>query len=134
MSSAPSVHLDRNLRLRTALSANIVTMVGCGPFITIPLLLKTMGGPQAMLGWILGAVIAMCDGLAWAELGSALPHSGGGYRYVLESFGARGLGRLMSFLVLWQAVIVIPLIIASGAVAFSSYALYLYPAMSAALS
>lgn len=134
MSSSPSVRLDRNLGLRTALSANIVTMVGCGPFITIPLLLQTMGGPQAMLGWIVGAVVAMCDGLVWAELGSAMPHSGGGYRYVLESFGARGLGQLMSFLVLWQAVIVIPLIIASGAVAFASYALYLYPSMTATAS
>ncbi len=128
------MHLDRHLGLRGALAANIVTMVGCGPFITIPLLLKTMGGPQAMLGWIVGAVVAVCDGLAWAELGSRIPHSGGGYRYVLESYGVRGLGQLMSFLVLWQAVIVIPLIIASGAVAFSGYALYLYPAMSPAAS
>jgi amino acid transporter len=128
--SASSVHLERKLGLRATLSANIVTMVGCGPFITIPLLLSTMGGPQAMLGWLVGALLAMCDGLAWAELGSAIPHSGGGYRYVLEAYGSKGLGRLLSFLVLWQTVIVMPLIIASGAVAFSGYALYLYPAMT----
>jgi len=26
-------------------------MIGIGPFITIPLLMSALGGPQAMLGW-----------------------------------------------------------------------------------
>lgn len=31
-----------------------------------------MGGPQAMLGWIVGAVLCLCDSMVWAELGSIL--------------------------------------------------------------
>jgi amino acid transporter len=127
---SPAPHLERGLGLWTATSANGLTMVGAGPFITIPLILGTMQGPQALLGWLTGAAIAICDGLAWAELGAAIPQSGGGYRYVLQSYGANGPGRLMSFLFLWQIVAITPLIFASGAVGFSGYAMYLFPAMT----
>jgi amino acid transporter len=68
----------------------------------------------------------------WAELGAALPHSGGAYYYLSEAFGREGPGRLMSFLFLWQLVISLPLGLASGAVGFSQYAQYLWPAMSVA--
>jgi len=127
---APENTLDRKLGLGGAISASMLTMIGVGPFITIPLLLASMHGPQAMLGWILGAIVAMCDGLVWAELGAAMPESGGPYRYLLEAYGPRGLGRLMSFLFLWQMVALGPLILASGAVGFSQYVSYLWPAMS----
>ena len=123
-------HLERRLGLRAATVTNMLTMVGAGPFITIPLLLGTMQGPQAMLGWVVGAAIAICDGLAWAELGAAIPQSGGGYHYLLASYGPNGLGRLASFLFLWQGVAITPLIFASGAVGFSGYAMYLFPAMT----
>ncbi len=122
--------LKRQLGLGGAVSANMLAMIGVGPFLTIPLLLASMHGPQAMLGWILGAVVAICDGLVWAELGAAMPESGGPYRYLLEAYGPRGLGRLMSFLFLWQLVALAPLSMASGAVGFSQYALYLWPAMA----
>ena len=71
-----------------AASANMLNMVGVGPYITIPLALAAMGGPQAMLGWIAGALIAICDGMVWAELGAAMPDSGGPYYYLLEAFGS----------------------------------------------
>ena len=100
-------------------------MVGVGPFLTIPLALAAMGGPQAMLGWLLGALLAVCDGLVWAELGAAMPTSGGPYTYLLEAFGRHGFGKLMSFLFLWQSVVVAPLSIAGGAVGFGQYATYL---------
>ena len=106
-------------------------MIGAGPFLTIPLILQSMHGPQALLGWIAGAAIALCDGLVWAELGAALPHSGGGYHYLLEAYGPKGPGRLMSFLFLWQTVIAFPLTMASGAVGFAHYALYLVPSLTA---
>ena len=50
----------------------MLEMVGVGPFITLPLIVAAMGGPQAMLGWVLGAALALCDGLVWAELAAAL--------------------------------------------------------------
>ena len=80
MATNSNPHLTRGLGLLHATALNMSNMVGVGPFITIPLLMATMGGPQAMLGWIFGALLAICDGLVWAELGSAMPGSGGCYR------------------------------------------------------
>ena len=100
-SSTPSSPLVRGMGLLQATSANMLEMIGIGPFITIPIILAAMGGPQAMLGWIIGAVIAICDGLVWAELGAAMPGSGGSYHYLREAYGPRRLGGLMSFLFIW---------------------------------
>ena len=113
-----------------AATTNVIAMIGAGPFLTIPFLLQAMHGPQAMLGWLVGAVVAIADGLVWAELGAAMPRSGGGYQYLLEAYGANGPGRLMSFLFLWAMVTTMPLLMASGAVGFAHYAMYLYPAMT----
>jgi amino acid transporter len=104
----------------------MIEMVGVGPFITIPVLLAKMNGPQAMLGWLIGAVVALADGMVWAELGAAMPGSGGPYHYLSEAYGPKTLGRLMSFLFIWQSVLLTPLLIASGAVGFAQYAKYLY--------
>jgi amino acid transporter len=104
-------------------------MVGIGPFITIPLALTAMGGPQALLGWLTGALLCICDGMVWAELGSAMPRSGGPYHYLQHAFGAAKLGRMFSFLYLWQSLVIGPLSIASGTVGFSHYAAYLVPQM-----
>ena len=82
----------------------MLEMIGVGPFITIPLMLASMNGPQAMLGWLLGAIVAVCDGFVWAELGAAMPGSGGPYRYLSEAYGPRRLGRFMSFLFIWETI------------------------------
>ena len=58
--------MERSLTLRGAVTLNLLDMIGVGPFLTLALLLAAMGGPQAMLGWVLGAVLAACDGLVWA--------------------------------------------------------------------
>ena len=107
------------------------TMIGVGPFITIPVLMAAMGGPQAMLGWAVALVIAWADGLVWSELGAAMPGSGGSYLYLLEAFGRKSLGRAMAFLFIWQFLLSGPLEIASGYIGFVQYARYLWPAMSA---
>jgi amino acid transporter len=119
--------LDRGLGLLGAISANVLDMVGVGPFLTIPLAIAAMGGPQAMVGWVLGAVLCLCDGMVWAELGSAMPSSGGPYYYLKEAYGKNGLGQLMGFLFLWQTLLAGPLTIASGAVGFSDYMNFIYP-------
>jgi amino acid transporter len=109
----------------------MLSMVGVGPFLTIPLILSAMGGPQALIGWIVGALIAACDGLVWSELGAAMPGSGGSYQYLQQAFNPEGLGRLMGFLFLWQVMLTAPLTAASGAVGFADYARYLYPSLTA---
>jgi amino acid transporter len=120
----------RGIGLLEATSANMLEMIGVGPFITIPIMLAAMNGPQAMLGWVLGAIVAVCDGLVWAELGAAMPGAGGPYRYLSEAYGPRRLGRLMSFLFIWETICLAPLSIGSGAVGFAQYLHYLWKDMS----
>lgn len=119
--------LVRGISLSSATALNMIDMIGVGPFITIPLIVSAMGGPQAMLGWVLGAFLAICDGLVWAELGAAMPGSGGSYRYLKEIYGPQSLGRLISFLFIWQLSFSAPLSIASGAIGLSQYAAFFWP-------
>jgi len=121
--------LIRGVGLASATALNMIDMIGVGPFITIPLVVSAMGGPQAMLGWILGAFLAICDGLVWAELGAAMPHSGGSYGYLREIYGPNRFGKLVSFLFIWQLSFSAPLSIASGAIGFAGYASYLLPVL-----
>src|ERR1700744_4331677 len=104
--------MDRGVDLKGAISANVLNMVGVGPFLTIPLALAAMGGPQGMVAWVLGALLCLCDGMVWAELGSAMPVSGGSYIYLQRAFGPRAWGLPMSFIFLWQTLLTGPLTIA----------------------
>jgi basic amino acid/polyamine antiporter, APA family len=138
MSSLPQQNgpprLLRAIGLREATALNMIDMIGVGPFITIPLIVQAMHGPQAMLGWILGALLAMCDGLVWAELGASMPQAGGSYEYLKQSYGAQKLGRLMSFLFVWQLLFSAPLSIASGCVGLARYAVYVWPSLDHTLA
>src|SRR4029078_9645823 len=111
---------------RTAL--NMIDMIGVGPFVTIPLMVATMHGPQAMVGWVLGALLVVCDGLVWAELGAALPHAGGPVRYLRAMYGP-GTGGWLAFLFVFQLTFSAPLSMASGCIGFAQYAEYLWPAL-----
>jgi basic amino acid/polyamine antiporter, APA family len=122
-----SPQLIRGMSLGSATALNMLDMIGVGPFITMPLILSAMGGPQAMLGWIVGALFAVCDGLVWAELGAAMPHSGGSYYYLREIYGPQKLGRLISFLFVWQVSFSAPLSIATGCIGLAGYAAYYFP-------
>ena len=116
--------------LPAAVAVNMLDMIGVGPFITLPLLLGAMGGPQAMLGWIAGAVLAMCDGLVWAELGAMMPEAGGSYRFLREMFPG-GPGRFFGFLFVFQLMVSAPLSVASGCIGLSQYAGFLWPGLTA---
>jgi len=109
----------------------MLDMVGIGPFVTLPLVVAAMGGPQAFLGWMLGAAIALCDGLVWAELGAMMPQAGGSYAFLREIYGPERGGRLASFLYVWQLCCSAPLSVASGCIGLAQYAGYLYPALHA---
>src|ERR1043165_6906501 len=124
---SPQPALAREVNLREATALNIIDRIGVGPFVTIPLIIHAMHGPQAMLGWVLGAGLAMCDGLVWAELGASMPQAGASYQYLKESCGAKRLGRLMSFLFVWQLIFSAPLSIASGCLGIARYAEYVWP-------
>jgi amino acid transporter len=113
-------HFKRSLGLVAATAVNMTQMCGIGPFVTIPLVVGAMGGPQAMLGWVVGAMLVMADGLVWAELGAAMPGAGGTYLYLREAFQYR-TGRLMPFLFIWTAIIAIPLIMSTGVIGLVKY-------------
>lgn len=130
--SAPPVRatgFTRALGLRSAIAVNMTQMCGIGPFVTIPIMVATVGGPQAVLGWIVGALLAMADGIVWAELGAAMPGSGGTYLYLREAFQYTS-GRLMPFLFIWTAMISIPLIMSTGVIGLVKYLGYYFPGMT----
>src|SRR3954462_538954 len=129
-SAADQPHLERRCNLLSATALNMTNMMGAGPFITIPLLMTALGGPQAMLGWIVALVIVICDGMVWSELGAAMPGSGGSFRYLREAFGRERFGRLMGFLFVWQFILSGPLEIASGYIGFAQYASYLWSGLT----
>ncbi len=133
MQSAPddtTAPLERRFGLLPATALNMTNMMGVGPFITIPLLMTALGGPQAMLGWIVALVIVICDGMVWSELGAAMPGSGGSFHYLREAFGRERFGRLMGFLFVWQFVLSGPLEIASGYIGFAEYARFIWKGMT----
>src|SRR5271157_2468875 len=122
--------LIRGVGLLQATTLNMIDMIGVGPFITMPLIIAAAGGPQAMLGWIFGALFALCDGLVWAELGAAMPQAGGSYQYLKEIYGPTTWGRLLSFLLIWQLSFSAPLSIASGCIGLADYSSFLWPALN----
>jgi fructoselysine transporter len=121
--------LSRDIGLFQATTINMSQMVGIGPFVTIPLMVGAFGGPQAIIGWIAGAILAVTDGLIWAELGASLPGSGGTYVYLREAFQYR-TGKLMPFMFVWTAMLFIPLIMSTGVQGLVQYLQYLWPSMT----
>ncbi|MEV4145513.1 APC family permease [Amycolatopsis sp. NPDC049691] len=128
-SGEPQPALERKIGPLQATAINMTQMCGIGPFVTIPAMVATMGGPQAMFGWIIGAIVALADGLIWAELGAAMPGAGGTYLYLREAFQYR-TGRLMPFLFVWSAVLFIPLIMSTGIIGLVQYLGYLIPGVT----
>src|SRR5690349_2426327 len=129
-STTEAPHLLRRFGLLEATALNMTNMIGIGPFITIPLLLTALGGPQAMLGWLVALVITISDGMIWSELGASMPGSGGSYVYLREGFGRETFGRMMGFLFIWQFILSGPLEIASGYIGFTQYLGYIWKDMS----
>ncbi len=130
MTHPPST-MTRRFGLLHATALNMTNMIGIGPFITIPLLMSALGGPQAMLGWLVALVIVMCDSMVWSELGAAMPGSGGSFGYLRQGYGPETFGRLMGFLFVWQFVCSGPLEIASGYIGFANYLGYLWKGITA---
>ncbi len=119
--------LERGLGLKEAVALNMIEIVGIGPFVVTSLVIKAMGGPQALFAWIAGAALATLDAFVWSELGAAMPRAGGTYVFLREAYGPGRWGRLMSFLFVWQTFVQAPLSIASASIGFARYAGYLHP-------
>jgi amino acid transporter len=120
-----SPHLQRRLGLFQSSVLNMIDMVGIGPFITISLVISTMNGPWFLYAWIAGALLSIIDAMIWSELGAAYPLAGGSYNFLKEAYNKNGMGKMMSFLYIWQTIIQAPLVAASAAIGFSQYLGYL---------
>jgi basic amino acid/polyamine antiporter, APA family len=123
-------HLRRRLGVLNAVSVNMSNMIGIGPFITVPIILGTMGGPQALLSWFAGAALAIVDGLVISELGAAMPGSGGTYVFLRDSYNRQSWGKLMAWLFAWEFLFFGPLEIASGTIGMTQYLSYLWAGLA----
>ena len=119
--------LQRRIGLRSAVALNMLEMIGVGPFITLPLVIAAAGYKLSVWAWVLGAVIAVADGLVWAELGAAFPRAGGSYAFLREIYGPDRAGNWLSFLYVWQVSFTAPLSIASGCIGLSSFLAWFWP-------
>jgi len=119
--------LERRLTLAHATALNVIDMVGIGPFIVMSSVMAAMGGPHAVLAWLVGALLAYADAMVWAELGAAFPEAGGSYAFLRILYGPRKWGRVMAFLFIWQTVFQASFVVASGAIGFTNYVQYLVP-------
>ena len=67
----------------TAISIVIANMIGTGVFTSLGFqLLDIQSAPVILLLWVVGGVLALCGALCYAELGAALPRSGGEYNFL----------------------------------------------------
>jgi len=130
--SASGQNLQRRIGLRSAVLFNMLEMIGVGPFITLPLVIAAAGYRLSVWAWVLGAVIAVADGLVWAELGAAFPRAGGSYAFLREIYGPRGAGNWLSFLYVWQLGFTAPLSIASGCIGLSGFLAVFWPGLQTA--
>jgi amino acid transporter len=128
-SSIPAATLQRRIGLRSAVAFNMLEMIGVGPFIALPLVIAAAGYRLSVWAWVLGAVIAVADGLVWAELGAAFPRAGGSYAFLREIYGPQRTGNWLSFLYVWQLSFTAPLAIASGCIGLSSFLAWFWPAL-----
>ena len=124
--------LQRRIGLRSAVAFNVLEMIGVGPFITLPLVIAAAGYKLSVWAWMLGAAIAVADGLVWAELGAAFPRAGGSYAFLREIYGPERAGNWLSFLYVWQLSFTAPLAIASGCIGLSSFLAWFWPGLDVA--
>ena len=127
--SASTDSLQRRIGLRSAVLFNMLEMIGVGPFITLPLVIAAAGFRLSVWAWVLGAVVAVADGLVWAELGAAFPRAGGSYAFLREIYGRDRAGNWLSFLYVWQLSFTAPLSIASGCIGLSSFLAWFWPGL-----
>jgi amino acid transporter len=129
---SPRRGLARHIGLPSAVALNMMDMIGVGPFLTLPLVIAAAGSRFAVWAWILGAVIALADGLVCAELGAAFPEAGGSYAFLRQIYSPQGAGRWISFLYVWQLSFSAPLSIASGCIGLATFLAYIWKPLQAA--
>ena len=89
--------LRSHIRFRSATALVVANVIGAGVFTTTGFQAADLGNPTIiLLLWLLGGVLAYCGALCFAELGAAMPHAGGEYIYLRETYG-RAFGFMSAF-------------------------------------
>ena len=93
--------LDRRLGPFDAAAIVISNVIGVGIFITPGIIAQLVPHPLLFLAvWLGGGLLAFAGAMAYAELGTLRPRSGGEYVYLRE-----GYGRLAAFLTGWTSFV-----------------------------
>jgi APA family basic amino acid/polyamine antiporter len=93
--------LLRGLGPLDAAAIVVANVIGVGIFTTPAMVATMVPNPVALLAlWVAGGVLAFAGAMAYAELATRFPRSGGEYVYLNESYG-----RLMGFLTGWTSFI-----------------------------
>lgn len=116
--------LKRGLNLLDSTTIVIGSMIGSGIFIVSADIARTVGSPGWLLvTWLLAGLITITAALSYGELAAMMPHAGGQYVYLRESFN-----KCIGFLYGWTLFTVIQTgTIAAVAVAFAKFTGVLFP-------
>ena len=109
---------NKKFGLYTAISLVVANMIGTGVFTSLGFqVLDINSGFAIILLWLIGGIAALCGALSYAELGAAMPRSGGEYFYLTKIYHpALGFtAGWISFLVGFAAPV------AAASIAFGSY-------------
>jgi APA family basic amino acid/polyamine antiporter len=89
--------LQRHIHFRSATALVVANVIGAGVFTTTGFQAADLGNPIIILVlWLVGGILAYCGALCFAELGAAMPHAGGEYIYLRETYG-RAFGFMSAF-------------------------------------
>jgi basic amino acid/polyamine antiporter, APA family len=80
MADAPEKHLG----LKSGIGLVVANMVGAGVFISAGFMAQDLGPSQILIAWAVGAGLALCGVIAYAEVARLMPRSGGEYRYLSQ--------------------------------------------------
>src|SRR5262249_46334852 len=95
--------MPRSVSLLQTVAVSVGVAIGSGIFRVPATIAAQLHAPgPTLLAWVLGGLIALCGTLSVAELGGALPRSGGIFAYLLE-----GYGPLPAFLFGWTELVVV---------------------------
>ena len=78
---------NTKFRYTTVIAVVIANMIGTGVFTSLGFqLIDIQSGFAILLLWALGGLIAICGSMTYAELGAALPRSGGEYNFLSKIY------------------------------------------------
>ena len=122
--SPSSLSLKRILNYWDVVAVMVGIIVGSGIFITPSIIARNVPSLAGILGlWVAGGLLSLFGAMAYAELGAALPQTGGHYAFAREAFGP-----LVAFLFGWAYLLIgYPCSLAGIAAIFGLYASQFVP-------